>query len=64
MLVSDHVNSTSLPAISDDLLKRFKEQHSHNTRGARRYVLNTTKMKTSFYGPRSVQVKSVKSGII
>ena len=59
MLVFDHLNS-SLPAIFDDLFKAFKEQHSHNTRGARRYVLNIPKMKTSSYGSRSVQVKSIK----
>ena len=44
----------------NDSFKPFKEQHSHNTRGARRYVLNIPKMKTSFYGSRSVQVKSIK----
>ena len=59
MLVFDHLNS-SLPAIFDDLLIPFKEQHIHNTRGARRYVLNIPKMKTSFYGSRSVQIKSIK----
>ena len=59
MLVFDHLNS-SLPAIFDDLLKPFKEQHNHNARGARRYVLKIPKMKTSFYGSRSVQVKSIK----
>ena len=59
MLVFDHLNS-SLPAIFDELFKPFKEQHSHNTRGARRYVLNIPKMKTSFYGSRSVHVKSIK----
>ena len=59
MLVFDHLNS-SLPAIFDDLFKAFKEQHSHNTRRARRYVLNIPKMKTSSYGSRSVQVKSIK----
>ena len=31
-----------------------------NASGARRYVLNIPKMKTSFYGSRSVQVKSIK----
>ena len=61
MLVFDHLNSIR-PAIFDDLFKPFKEQHSHNTRGARRkrYVLNVPKMKTFFYGSRSVQVKSIK----
>ena len=59
MLVFDHLNK-SLLAIFHDLFKQFKEQHSHNTRGARRYVLNIPKMKTSFYGSRSVQVKSIK----
>ena len=59
MLVFDHLNS-SLLAILDDLFIPFKEQHSHNTRGARRYVLNIPKMKTSFYGSRSVQIKSIK----
>ena len=59
MLVFDHLNS-SLPAIFDDLFIPFKEQHSHNTRGARRYVLNIPKMKTSFYGSESVQIKSIK----
>ena len=59
MLVFDHLSS-SLPAIFYDLFKPFEEQHSHNTRGARIYVLNTPKMKTSFYGSRSVQVKSIK----
>ena len=60
MLAFDHLNSISLPAIFDELFKPFKEQHSHNTREARRYVLNIPKMKTSFYGSRSVQVKSIK----
>ena len=59
MLVFDHLN-ISLPAIFDDLFKAFKEQHSHNTRGARRHALNIPKMKTSFNGSRSVQVKSIK----
>ena len=40
MLVFDHLNS-SLPAIFDDLFKLFNKQHSHNTRGVRRYVSNT-----------------------
>ena len=45
MLVFDHLNS-SLPTIFD-LFKPFNEEHSHNTRGASRYVLNIlTKMKT------------------
>ena len=48
MLVFDHLNS-SLPAIFDDLFIPFKEQHSHNTRGARRYVLNIPKIKTSLW---------------
>ena len=59
MLVFDHLNS-SLPAIFDELFKPFKEQHSYNTRRARRCNLNIRKMKTSFYGSRSVQVKSIK----
>ena len=37
MLVFHHRNSSS-PAIFDNLFKPFKEQHSHNTREARRYV--------------------------
>ena len=59
MLVFNHMNS-SLPDIFDDLFKPFIEQHSHNTRGPRRYVLNIPKKKTSSYGSRLVQVKSVK----
>ena len=44
IFVFDHPNS-SLPTIFD-LFKPFKEQHNHNTREARRYVLNMlTKMK-------------------
>ena len=62
MLVFDHLNSR-LSAIFDQLFKPFKEQHSHNTRGARRYLLNIRKMKTSFYGSRSVQVKLIKDWI-
>ena len=38
MLVFDHLSS-SLPAIFDHLFKHFKEQRSHNPRGARRYCL-------------------------
>ena len=60
ILVFDHLNS-SVPAIFGDLFKLFKEQHSHNTRGARRYVLNIPKMNTHFYGHISVQVKSMKN---
>ena len=59
LLVFDHLNS-SLSAIFDELFKPFKEQLSHNTREARRHVLNIPKTKTSFYGSRSVQVKSIK----
>ena len=60
MLVFYHLSS-SLPPIFDDLFKPVKEQLSQNTRGVRRYVLNISKMKTSFYGSRSVQeVKSIK----
>ena len=47
MLVFDHLNS-SLPAMFDDLFKPFKEQHRHNTSGARRYVLNIPEMKNLF----------------
>ena len=39
MLVLDHLNSI-LSTIFDQLFKIFKERHSHNTRGTRRYVLN------------------------
>ena len=59
MLVFDHLNS-SLPAIFDKFFQPFKEQHSHNTRGARRYVLNIPNMKISFNGYISVLLKSVK----
>ena len=48
MLVFDHLNS-SLPDIFGDLFIPFKEQHSRNTRGARKYVLNIPKMKTSLW---------------
>ena len=58
MLDFDHLNS-SLPAIFDDLFKHFKEQHSHNSRAAKK-ALNIPKMKTSFYDSRSVLVKSIK----
>ena len=58
MLIFDHLNS-SLPAIFNDLFRPFKEQHSHYTRGARRYILSIPKIKTSFCS-RSVQVKSIK----
>ena len=62
MPVFDHLNSDnilSLPALFDDLIKPFKVQHSC-TRGAMKYGLNIPKMKTSFSGSRSVQVKSIK----
>ena len=59
MLVLDHLNS-GLAAIFDNLFKPFKQQHSQNTRGVRECFLNISKMKTSFYGSRSVQVKSIK----
>ena len=42
MLVFDHLNS-SLPTIFDDLFKPCNEQHTRNTRGASRYVLNIRK---------------------
>ena len=47
MLIIDHLNS-SLPTIFDNLFKPFKGQHSHSTRGARKYVLNVPRMETSF----------------
>ena len=59
ILIFDQLNS-SFPAIFDELFKPFKEQHSHNARGARRYVLKIPKIKTSFYCSSSVQVKSIK----
>ena len=58
MLDFDHLNS-SLPALFDDMFKHFKEQHSHNSRAAKK-ALNIPKMKTSFYDSRSVLVKSIK----
>ena len=59
ILVLDHLNS-SLPAIFNDLFKRFKKQHIHNSRGGRRYVLNIPKMKNFFHVSRSVQVKLIE----
>ena len=59
MFVFDHLNS-SFPAMFDGLFKPFKEKNSYITRGARRCVLSIPKMKTSFYGARSVQAKSIK----
>ena len=59
MSVFDHLNS-SLPAIFDDLFKPFKEQCSHNTRVAGRFVFRYPKNENLFYGSRSVQVKSIK----
>ena len=62
MLVFHHLNS-HLPAIFDDMFRPFKGQHGHNTRGAKRYVLNIPKMKTSFYGSRSVRLNQLRTGI-
>ena len=59
MSVFDHLNS-SLSAVFDDLFKPFKEQCSHNTRVAGRFVFRYPKNENLFYGSRSVQVKSVK----
>ena len=65
MLFSDHLNSLSLPAIFDDLLKPFKEQRSQNTRRARRYVLNTSKMKNLFFMvPDQFSLNQLRTGII
>ena len=63
MLVFDHLNS-SLPAMFDDLFKPFKEQHSHNTREARRYLLNIPKLKTSFMVLDQYRLNQLRSGII
>ena len=62
MLVFDHLNS-NLPAMFDDLFKPFKEQHSHNTRGARRYLLNIPKLKTSFMVLDQYRLNQLRSGI-
>ena len=59
ILVFEQLNS-SFPAIFDELFKPFKEQHSHNTKGARRYILKIPKIKTSVHCSSSVQVKSIK----
>ena len=61
MLVFDHLNS-SLPAIFDDLFKPFKGQHSHNTRGARRYVFQ--KWKPRFMVPDQFRLNQLRTGII
>ena len=58
MLVFDHINS-SLPAIFHDLFKPFKE-NIVTIPGEQGDVLNIPKIKTSFYGSRSVQVKTTK----
>ena len=48
MLVFDHLNN-SLPAIFDDLfILPFKEQHSHNTRGAIRRCFKYPKNENLF----------------
>ena len=63
MSVFDHLNS-SLPAIFDDLLKPFKEQCSHNTRVAGRFVLDIPKMKTSSMVPDHFRSNQLRTGII
>ena len=60
MLVFDHINS-SLPAIFDDLFIPFKEQQSHNARGARGYVLN---IPPFFMVPDQFRLNQLRNGII
>ena len=60
MLVFDNLNS-NLTAIFDNLCNPFNKQHSHNSKGTRRYVLNIQKMKTIFYSSKSVQIKLTKA---
>ena len=59
MLVFDHLNS-SLPALFNDLFKSFNEQHSHNTRGARRYVLKSQKWKRLFMVPDQFRLRDCR----
>ena len=61
MLVFDHLNS-SLPAIFDLFIPTmlFFKLKNNNSPGEQEDVLNIPKMKTSFYGSRSVQIKSIK----
>ena len=62
MLVFHHLNS-SLPAIFHNFFRPFKEQHSHNISGARRYVLNIPKMKIYFFASKLAQVKLTKENL-
>ena len=58
MLVFDHLNR-SLPAVFDDLFKPFNKNSKVTIPGKQGDMLSIPKMKTSFYGFRSIQVKSV-----
>ena len=58
MLVFHHLNK-SLPALFDDLFKPFNKNSIVTILDKQGEMLSIPKMKTSFYGFRSVQVKSI-----
>ena len=59
LLVFDHINH-NLPEVFADFFQPMREQHTHNTRGAKHLLMNIPKTKTSLYGSSSIKVKSTK----
>ena len=60
LLVYDFINK-KLPDIFDSKFKLLRNQHAHNTRGSKQYLLDLPNSNTTFYGSNSILSKCVKN---
>ena len=50
----------NLPDVFGQFFQPLKEQHNHNTRGWRQYLLNIPKTNTQMFDSNSIRIKSIK----
>ena len=59
LFVYDHLNK-NLPDAFDGYFKLLKEQHKHNTRGAKKNLLNVPQTRTKYYGINAIKTRAIK----
>ena len=52
--------TNNLPDVLDQFFQPLEEQHNHNTRGSKQYLLNIPKKNALMFGSNSIKIKSIK----
>ena len=52
--------TNNLPDVLDQFFQPLEEQHNHNTRGSKQYLLNIPKTNALMFGSNSIKIKSIK----